>query len=403
MNLKNKLVSNFSYTLALRVLQHLASLVSFFYIIHKVPGELIGQYQFVLSIVSLVSVSALPGVRTALTQVVARHGKGPFKLATVFTILGSALGSVILLFLSLYFGITGNLIIASALAIAALINPVGQGLLIWRSAYYGREQYKQIAIIDSITAIATSGSIIASTFITSNSPALLVLIALSIPAIQNTIWWVIEYAKSNEENGTSDEITKYGLKSSIYQLVPTIAQEIDKISVFNFVSFTDLAIYNASTKVPQIVKGIISDIGSVLIPEFSRIQYYSKKLDRIILFSTLPVSACIIVFAFTLFPWIFERVIPEEYYDAIFYGKILLISVALIFYSDVQSKFIQSHSNIDSFRALTLYGCLIKIFITPVLVYSCGISGAIISVIIQRIISIIGVKLILIKYHYEIN
>lgn len=401
MNKIRKLSLNLSYTVILRIIQYISSLVAFFYIIHNVPQELIGKYQFVISVVSLVSVTALPGVRTALTQVVARNGTGPFKLASIYTTIGSAFGSIVLIGLSTYFFAYHNYILATSFAIAATINPLGQGLLVWRSSYYGREQYKHIAIVDSITAILTSSSLVASTFLSSDSSVPLVAAALAIPAIQNTIWWMREFSRPADEISSKAEIAGFGLKSSIYQLAPTIAQEVDKISIFSFVSSGDLAIYNAATKVPQMVKGLMSDVGSVLIPEFARIRYYSMRLNRAILLATLPVSVLIIVFAFTLFPPIYRIIIPAEYYDSIFYGQILLISVALIFYSDVQSKFIQSHSNIESFRALTLYGSITKILITPPLVYSFGIFGAIVSVLLQRIFSVIGVKWILVKHHME--
>ena len=225
--------------------------------------------------------------------------------------------------------------------------------------------------------------------------------ALAIPAIQNTIWWIREFGRSADEISGKDEIAGFGLKSSLYQLAPTIAQEVDKISIFTFVSSGDLAIYNTAAKVPQIVKGLMGDIGSVLIPEFARMEYYSKRLDRIILLSTLPVSAIIIIFAFTFFPYIYKLIIPEAYFDSILYGQILLVSVALIFYSDIQSKFIRSHAKIESFRALTLYGSILKFIITPPLVYFFGIFGAIFSILLQRIFSIVATKWILIKYHSD--
>lgn len=151
-----EIAEHFSYVFALRILQQFISFVSFFFIINHVPKDVIGHYQFVLSVIALVSIFSLPGIRNALMQSVARHQGGFFNKATKLSFLGSVVGSLFLLFIAAYHLFIADFFMAIAFIIAALMMPFSHGLLSWRSSYAGEERFKMLSIIEASATLILS-------------------------------------------------------------------------------------------------------------------------------------------------------------------------------------------------------------------------------------------------------
>ena len=64
--------------------------------------EVYGQYQFVLSVLSLASVAALPGMRPAIVRAVAKGFDSTYKAALKLIFKRSLLGSVGILIFTIY-------------------------------------------------------------------------------------------------------------------------------------------------------------------------------------------------------------------------------------------------------------------------------------------------------------
>lgn len=228
-----QIAEHFSYVFALKIAQQLFGFVSFFFILQYVPREIIGHYYFVLSTIALVSITSLPGMRGALLQSVARKRRGFFNTATRYSFIGASLGSLILLIIAGYHFVINDMVMAIAFVIAALLNPLGQGLLTWKSIYSGEERFKALSVIDAMSSFITLIFLTISVLFYNETHVLLLCIALVIPAIQNFIFWGIEFRKYKVSSAVEDGMKEYGLKTSAYQVFPNVAKEIDKISVYN--------------------------------------------------------------------------------------------------------------------------------------------------------------------------
>lgn len=393
------LAKNLSYVFALRFAQHIISFITFFTIIHQAPKETIGEYHFVISVISLISITSLPGIRTALMQSFARKNYNFFRIATRTCTLGAAIGSLILLSLAAYYYARGEIFMAISFAIASALNPLSQGLLTWKSSHSGQENFRKITIVDAVGTLASSAFMMISVFFYTNSHLILVLIALAIPAAQNLLLCSIEYRKHASENGDFSDIKEYGLKTSFYKLLPTLAQEIDRISIYNFISPADLAIFNVASKIPNAIKGATQDVGNVLMPRFARMPNYSKKLNLyIFLFSgfTLILTA---LFTIYIFPTLFYIVAPQNYHSSLIYGQALLGTIAISTHTILRTSYISSQQNQKSFLAMTLIGSLAKIITAPILIFFFQTWGGVAAIFLQRIISMIGVEIIIQRYH----
>ena len=394
-----EIAEHFSYVFALRVAQQLIGFVSFFLIVRYVPKEIIGHYQFVLSVIALVSITSLPGMRGALMQSVARKRGGFFKTATLYSVFGAFVGSLILLMIAGYHFIINDVMMAFAFTIAALLNPLGQGLLIWKSSYSGEERFKVLAIIDAMTALIVSAFLMLSALFYNESHILLLSIALIIPALQNFILWSIEFRKHKTSPAAEDGMKEYGLKTSTYHIFPAIAQEVDKLSIYNFMSAADLALYNVASKIPNAAKAVIKDIGSVVMPKFARTPHYSQKLNIYFWLFSGVLFVGILFFTFFIFPALFQWIVPPEYEEGLIFGQILLGTIAINVHSILRVNYIMAQKNTASFKAVTLLSSIVKILTAPALIFFFQLWGGIGAIVLQRIVNVVGVEIIIHKFH----
>lgn len=398
-----EIAKHFSYLFALRVAQQLIGFVSFFFIVHYVPKEIIGHYQFVLSVIALVSITSLPGMRGALMQSVARKRGGFFKTATRYSVIGAVAGSLILLIIAGYHFVINDLMMAIAFAVAALLNPLGQGLLTWKSSYSGEERFKALAVIDAMSSLITSAFLMISALFYNESHILLLCIALIIPAIQNFIFWGIEFRKYKASSVGEDGMKEYGLKTSAYQIFPTVAGQIDRISIYNFMSASDLAAYSVAMKIPEALKSVIQNLGDVLMPKFAKLPKFTPKMDKTMGMFSLLSLVVIIGFAFTVFPLIFKFLVPSEYESSIYYVQALLCTVAIGNHAILRSKYIKSQKDAENFKRLVTMNSIIRVVSMPVFIFFLGIWGAVAAIFIQRIITSIFTEYLIIKYYKMSN
>lgn len=395
-----EIAEHFSYVFCLRIAQQIIALISFFFILKYIPQDVVGHYHFVLSMMSLMSITALPGMRKALLQAIARNQGGFFKIATRYCVLGAILGSLCLLAIAAYYYFfKDNSIMALAFLIASLLNPLTKGLMTWKSSYAGEERFKRLSIMDAGGLLITSLLLMLSVLYYTKDHIILLSIALIIPSLQNLLLTIFEYKKHYNAPINETDLTSYGVKSSCYNVLPIIAGEIDRLSIYSFISASELALYNVAMKIPEIFKTVIRNLSGVIMPKLSRIPNYSKSLEKYFTGFSLLLLAFILIFLFTVLDDIFYLITPEEYHGSLIYAQALLISFAIGNFGFLKSRYIYAHKNMDSTKRILISSNIIKILLTPLMVFFFQVWGAIIVIFIQRTFVSIYVNFIIRTHH----
>lgn len=394
------ILKNFSYIFALQIFQQIASAISFFVIIAHLPKEAVGHYHFILSVLGIVSITSLPGMRTAIMQSVARGNRGFYVNATKYCFLISFTGSAVLFLISGYYYLyLNNLTMSLGFLVAAFFMPFTKGLMTWKSSYVGKENFKILSFIDAVGATLVSVFLMLSVLLYDETFIILLFLALSIPAIQNLLLTYLEIQKSRSVLNEEDGMIEYGLKTSAYNIMPLVAQEIDRISIYNFVSASELAAYNVAQKIPDIFKTIFRNFAVVIAPDLAKTKTYTKKLNR---YFTLISSAFLLfslLFCFTLLDNVFFMLTPTEYHEALPYAQALLIAFTVGNFGFFKSKYIYAQKNIGSNRSILIASNIVKLLLTPLLVFFFQIWGAITAIILQRLFVSMYVNVLIRKYH----
>lgn len=393
-------IKNISCVLLARVFQQLINIVAFFFIIRLVPKDVIGEYHFVLSIVSLLSIFSLPGFNNGILQSISRGDAGFFKLATKYKIFGSLMASVILIILSyfyFYFYLyLSNISMAYCFILSAISIPFYQGLLHWKSTYLGREEINKLSFLELLCSLVQFSLLGLCAFIYSDNYILLVFISLSVPSMQNIIMYLKEREKYKIYK-VNDDMVSYSLKTSKYQVLPIISSQIDRLSVYGVLSPSDLIIYNLSLKFSEFTKNLIQDLAKIAMPKFARMPTYTKKTNDKINIISIVIGLLILLFTYFIFPFVYRFLTPEDYYDYIYLSQILLVSVSFSAFSIFKGNYIKSQKDSKGFKNVIYISTLSKIITSIPLVYFFGLLGAVFSIFIQRVIIYFGTEFLLRK------
>ena len=96
-------------------------------------------------------------------------------------------------------------------------------------------------------------------------------------------------------------------------------------------------------------------------------------------------------------PWALIFVFGDSYHDAVPYAQALMLSVALGNSASLRFRFIRSQMDADGFKHITVYTSLLRILISLILVPLLGITGAVISVVLYRVLTTAVVHVVLRK------
>lgn len=400
-----KVFHNLFFVFGFRIVQKILTIAMLYVFVRHVDKAGFGYYNLILTFISIVSLLALPGVGNALMQAIARGYVGTYAKSLRYTVIGSSIGSLILAIAAIwYWGKEPQL--AMGFIIAATALPFVQGLNFWKNIYKGIEDFKTISKQGVLLSILRSGTMITALLLVPNNYILPLALFLGLSALQNIFFTTksLQKAKTMPSRGVEDGAIKYGIKTTLYSSVNTIANHIDKIVLFFFLSPEALAIFIAAEKIPEMAKSVIQDIGTVVAPKFAKLEKYTLKLNTIINLFSLAVAAGILLVTFTILPWIVTFIFSHDYSEAVHYTQALMCSVAIGNAAQMRSRFIMAKLDSKSFKDMTYIISATRIVASITLIPLLGIWGAVISALLYRIIMVLVVNRIIKKrYNYQEN
>ena len=135
------LLQNTAFVFALNALQRFFGLATVYVLVRTLSQEQFGDYQFILSILGVLTIFSLPGLNNAVMQSTARGMEGTFRLSLMPSFLSSLIGSLIL------FGIgTWHLLITHsdlflAFYVASILFPFAHSLKRWKAVKTAKRSF----------------------------------------------------------------------------------------------------------------------------------------------------------------------------------------------------------------------------------------------------------------------
>ena len=388
--------------LLLDIVKKLLGMATVYVVIRVLNKNQFGNYQFILSVLSMLTIFSLSGMNNAVMQSVARGKLGTFRLSLKLSVLSSLFGSLILLTMGMWYYLSDDNIFSTAFFILSVSFPFTHGLTCWGAVKHGQKKFASLFKIEGVFALLNT-LVVVGVSLTFRAPMVWILVATGIThGFKNLIFTCYLLNRIDCKEPVEEKSIRYGIKTTLNLSFNIIANNIDKLLVYSFFSPASLAVYYSAERISVLTKGVGQSMVAVLAPEFAKKEIYTTHLNKRLNRLSMVLGGAIIIFAFTLLPYIMTILFGENYKIAIPYAQVLLCSVAVGNNAVLKNRYIKSKIDEKSDRDVMLSTSLIRIIGSAVLVPLYGIWGAVISTVIYRISVIFMVKYIIEKRYHMI-
>lgn len=285
-----------------------------------ISKDTFGQYEFILSIFSLISILGMPGIKTAIIGSVARGCDGDYKKSIKTSFLWGLLGTPLLSSIGIYYYINNNQTLGIVLIFSSVLSPLLYSTDIWDYFLQGKEKFSTSTKYAIISALFNTISIATVIWFYRDNLFLIVFVYLASLIAFNILWsWrssrYIENQK--QEEGT----IKYGYFLTKTSILSLIAGNLDSILIAILLSPAQLATYiigvNFARKIQASFKGMLA----VTSPKISRINTVSGK-NYLKVFVT---SAVLAMMLYLSFPILIPILFSSKYTSSVFLSQIVIV------------------------------------------------------------------------------
>ncbi len=348
-----------------------------------VSPDTFGIYKYILSITSILLISTLSGIDSAITQSVSRGFEGTMNEGMRVKIKWGILGSLLSLITASYYFLQGNNVLSLSLGIVAIFIPFIESFDVYNSLLFGKRKFDTQTKYNVIKKISSFIAIILVILLTKNLYIILFTYFLS-SLIPNILFFYITEKKHQSNKVSDPEAMSYGKKLSAIQIIGLVTAELDKIMIFQFIGASELAIYSLAIAPTEQIKGFAKNINSLAIPKFSQktASEIKNSIKNKILVLTLGSS--ILITGYILIAPLFFRTFFPLYTQSIIYSQILSISIIGAILSSFLYTVLESQKASGEIYKFNTYGNVLGIIILLPLVLYFGMWGAVISRVITR-------------------
>lgn len=388
------LARNAAFVFSLRLLQRLLRILALYFVVRALSRDTFGEYQFVLSCLSLSVIFTLPGLNNSVMQSVARGFQGVYRRAVPRALASSLIGSVLLGGLSAYYWSSGRGELGGGLLLGACLFPLAYGLEQWRSFKSGGEDFAGLFRVEGLAALVLAVLMVSA--VTRMPGRLLVplVVLLGVQTGLNLLMTASTLrAVPRDAPGESGSLA-YGTRTTFYSAFNTLANQVDKLLVFYFLSPASLAVFYAAERIPELTKGVVQDVAAVMAPRFAKRARYTLDLDRILRVMGLIAGAVIVAAAFLVLPWVVSALFGDAYDASIPYAKALMCSIAIGNVATLRYRYVASKLDEASSRNVNIGMSLTRVAASLILVPLYGLLGAVISAFVYRIVMTVIVHVV---------
>lgn len=351
------------------------------------PKEVFGSYQYILSVVGILLVFSLPGINNALIRAVAQGKEGDFTAAAKEKIKWAALGSVVLVIISLWYLYNGNLPLGIAFLISSFFTPFLRTSEMFTTLWHGRADFKKQSMLEFLGTLFPVAILILAVTLTNSIIYLILVYFISHSVIKGILFL---YTKKKIRNKEKDIHTiPFGKHLTLMSVVGTIVGQIDKIMLWHFLGPIPVAIYSFA-KLPIERLGTLIPIQQLALPKLSQRNLKEIKgniISKVVKLSLLLVP--FIIFLILLAPFFYKLLFPA-YIDSVIYFQILALGLIFI-PTSIFGIGLMTELRKRELYIMTTISPVIKLVAYIVLIPLYGIWGAIFShLIFQAIWSLLA-------------
>lgn len=370
------------WLLAGQIISSLAAFLTSIAFANLLPKETYGVYKYILSMTSLLTIPALPGITIAITRAAAAGFDGTIISALKLKIRWGLLSGLASLILAGFYYFNDNAHLSISFLIAAIFLPFMDAFGLYSALLNGKKKFFALTKYGIISQIITAGLMIAVMFLTKD--LILILLAYFVSwTMLRYIFFRITLKKFLISKSEDPEALSYGKHLSLMKIANTIATYIDRLFVFHFLGAAPLAVYSFAIAMPEQIKGLLGVLDSLAFPKFVKRNSeemkasFKKKFLLLFLLGIVVVGSYIVIA-----PFIFDLIFPQ-YREAVIYSQLFSISMLNMGFFPASTA-LRAKRNIKELYISNTVTPIFQIVIMLCLILWKGLLGLIIARIISR-------------------
>ncbi len=352
---------------------------------HLAEQQLYGQYQFIITVVTVLVVFSLPNMGFAIMQSVASGYDSSVIRGINAKIAWSVLGSIALLGVAAFFRFVRYEQFWYVFLIAAALFPAYSGLLSVLYYHRGKEKFRAVAGYQVLSQLLITCATVAALLLTKS---LAIIIAAWMAAA--VIVPLLVYARllrTVKRKPVDPHVVAFGRHLSFMTVVTDVSPYVDRLVVAAVAGFSGLAVYSIALALASQFIAFGDLLSSLVLPRLSRAHPKQERTIRR-LFWLLCVGCALVSAVLVLgMRWLIPLLFSENYAASIPYAQLVSVSLAFFLPSSILHAYFQSRKKTKLLYAYNL-GCgITQIILLVSLVPLFGIFGAVAS---RVILSVLG-------------
>lgn len=361
--------------------------------------EILGHYQFVLSILSLASILSVPGLNTSIIQSVARGYEGDYKETVRKSFLWSLLGVPTILIIGLYYYTQNNSTLGLSIMIASVFFPFIYAPNTWDSFLQGKKRFDISTFYTSVQSTLNALVTVAVVYWSQNNLLAIIIFYLLSYSFFNIFYYLQSLKYVSNQKKDPDTI-RYGFFLTKTSLLTIIAENLDKIIIGAFISPAALAAYYIISVIPLKIKDSLKPFLGLLLPKFSVLEEdiftIIKKRKRLFSFFLLGLAIATAVYYFSIEKLNFLIFGPEyqEYYH---YSHYYAVLVFLALPLNILSRYILAVKDNTSILLSNVAYPVLRITVIVFLTVKYSLIGAVVAynlnLLLMLALYLLGIKI----------
>lgn len=327
LNLGYFLTNGFWVTFRYALLASTGLLVSVFFT-RLATKELLGQYQFIISVYGVLAIFTLPGLNLAVLKAMANGHTRSIYTALRMTLFWGVLAVPLICGYGAYQYFQGAHDIGITLMLAGVAFPLFYAPLVWIIPYDNKLQFRAHALRTIITNIVLTAGLVSGLLFGAGLTTL-ILIYLTVNILLN--WLFLYEVLRGIEEGSSELDKKYGLIVSFQKFVYGLSNNVPALLVSYFFGFHFLAIFYIANAFLNFLSGFISSLSNLYVPllfKYNRIAYGK------ILVQNLLLGLVFFLFGLVFLKLFFLLLYGKDYQDSLslaylFSGLLILLPLRI--------------------------------------------------------------------------
>ena len=344
--------------------------------------DVFGQYSFLVSIIGFISVTALPGMGQAVRQAVAENKDGFFIKAILTTFKWSFLGTLVLIFISTYYYIIGNISLAVASLVFAFAFPITSAGSLYAAFLTGKKNFRLASIYTTTAQLVSIGATAFALLVFPNLVAIAFFAAWSTAVISVVLTiFALRYKTNNKDDR---KLLGLGFHLSFSQIFTIGADYLDRFLIPIILGFTNNAIYAIAIIIPMQMHSFLKSFTVLGQPKVAQIDSNKVKKSLAVKSIQFEIIVAFVVFIYVVAaPTIFRILYPEYVEEAVFFSQ--LFSLSLLYYpGNILALLFVRERKAQALYKVNMTYALTTVVLLVLLVPSLGIMGAIVAKLASR-------------------